>query len=308
MKVVKILLILISVSLLACHKQSSLYNAIIGSRNDPAGLLSASIDGKPWIASLKYASIMNGTITISGTDSTGQTIALSLSDTIMKDYVLNQKTVSVARYTDSTMYLQNFSTTQSKDPSLAGGKVIVTAIDHTNKTITGTFTLNLYCDSGGNKKTVTEGNFINLPYITELPPAKSTDTFYVQIDGVNWVAESIAAGIVERQILVTGSTRDGSRSVSIDLPQYLPSNFYTDFELGWPIWGSYVNGPKSYSTIKLLPQPDGTVYLSSYPGNLNMIEDDPSRRRLRVSFEFQAATPSGSSSVQVSNGYFSVAY
>lgn len=307
MKLIKTLLILISLSLLACHKQSGLDNAIIGSRNDPAGLLSASIDGKPWIASLKYASIMNGAITISGTDSTGQTIALSLNDTIMKDYVLNQKTVSVARYTDSTMYLQNFSTTQSKDPSLAGGKVIVTAIDHTNKTITGTFTLNLYCDSGSYKKTVTQGNFINLPYITELPPAKSTDTFYVQIDGVNWIPESIAAGIVERQILVTGSTRDGSRSVSIDLPQYLWSNSYEDFAV-WPVWGSYVNGAQSYSTIKLLPQPDGTVYLSSYPGNLYVVEDDPSRRRLRVSFQFQAVTPSGSSSIQMSNGYFSVQY
>lgn len=307
MKLLRILLALTALSLFACHKNSGLDNAVIGKRNDSTGLLSALIDGKPWIASARYASIMNGFITISGTDSIGQTIAISLNDTIMSEYVLGQKTVSAAYYADSTMYLQNFSTNQSKDASLAGGKVVVTAINRLNKTITGNFTLNLYSDSAGYKKTVTEGNFIDLPYITELPPAKSTDTFYVQIDGINWVAESISAGIAEGQILVKGSTQDASRSVSIDLPQYFQSGWYADFAPDY-IWGLYYNGARSYSSFQYRPRPDGSIGIFTLPGFLHILEDDPATRRLRVNFQFQAAVSSGVDSVQLNNGYFSVQY
>jgi hypothetical protein len=302
MKPVWIFLPMILLSVLACRK-SGLQNAIIGNANDSSGLFSASIDGQPWIASVKFASIMNGAISISGTDPHNNALSITLGDTIIGPYSLGLKTVSIAEYTDSSMYLQEYSTYHSS----AGGKVVVTAIDEVNKTITGNFTFNLYNDSARDQRTVTQGNFKNLPYVTELPPAKTTDTFYVQINGTDWNAKSISAGIVEGLMLVKGSEQDASRSVGISFPQYFTPGWTVSFTPFF-VWGSYINGGQSYSSLRYAPLSNNLVSVHSYPGDFTVVEDNAVTRRLRANFQFYAATLTGSDSVQLSNGYFSVQY
>jgi len=302
MKPVWIILPLILLSVLACHK-SSLENTIIGNPNDSTGLFSASIDGQPWIASAKFATIMNGIISISGTDPHNNAMALTLDDTIVGSYSLGLKTVSIGEYTDSSMYMEEFTTDHSA--SVAGGKVVVTAINKVNKTITGTFSMNLYCDSMGSKRKVTEGNFKNLPYVTELPLAKTTDTFSVQIGGANWTARSISAGLFEGQRLVKASEQDASRSVALFFPQYFTPGWTVTFTPGL-VWGSYTNGSQFYSSLNFVSLPDSLIYM--YPGDFTVLEDNPVTRRLRASFQFQAFTVDGSSAAQLSKGYFSVQY
>ena len=304
MKPARFLLPLILLSVLACRK-SGLQNSIIGNANDSSGLFSASIDGKPWIASVKFASIMNGGISISGTDAHNNALSITLGEELIDSYSLGLKTGNVGEYTDSSMYLQEFSTNHSA--SQADGKVVVTAIDKVNKTITGNFTMNLYCDSLGLKRKITDGNFKNLPYVTELPPAKATDTFYVQINGTDWSAKSISAGLIAGQMLVNGSEQDASRSVSIYFPHYNQSGWLLDFD---PIYieGTYHNAGQSYSNVKYFTLPNGLLSGSSYPGFLQMVEDDHVNRRMRARFDFKAATSAGADSVELSNGYFSVQY
>jgi len=303
MKLVWIILPLIFLSVLACRKNSGLENTIIGNSNDSTGLFSASVDGKPWIASVKLATIMNGTISISGTDPHNNAMSLTLNDTTIGSYSLGLKTGSFGEYTDSSMYMDEFST--EHNASVAGGNVVVTAIDKVNKTITGNFSMNLYCDSMGIKRKVTDGNFKNLPYVTELPLAKTTDTFYVQIGGVNWTARSISAGLFEGQRLVKGSEQDASRSVALYFPQYITPGWTVTFAPSI-VWGSYTNGRQFYSSANFASLPDSLIYM--YPGDFTVMEDNPVTRRLRASFQFQAFTLDGSSIARLSKGYLSVQY
>lgn len=308
MKSARILFPLLLITLLACRKNSGLENAVIGDSNDSAGVFSASIDGQPWIASTKFATIMNGAINISGTDGHNNTLALSLADTIVGSYPVGLQTPSLAWYTDSAMYMQEYTSNHDlRANAQPGGKVTVTAIDRINKTITGNFSLQLYNDSARNTKSVTQGNFKNLPYVTELPLAKSTDSFYVQIDGTNWTAKSISAGLVAGQMLVKGSEQDASRSVEIYMPQYVAPGWTTAINPFY-LWGVYMNGNRPYSSLKYTPLENGIIEEQPYPGSFTMIEDNVATHRLRANFQFRAVTLNGSDSVQLNNGYFSVQY
>ncbi len=202
--------------------------------------------------------------------------------------------------------MQDFSTSQGTNSSEAGGSVIVTEIDKVNQTISGSFVFNVFSDSAQYKKVITQGVFDKLPYITSLPPAKSTDTFYVQIDGVNWTAPSISSGLIAGVRLVKGSEPDGLKSVAIYLPSSLPLYifpFLPDF-----LYGNYIDKGQDYSSVSVIPLPDSTYEMASYDGSLQVLEYDSTAHRLRATFNFKAATQTGLSSVQLSQGYFSVHY
>ncbi len=85
-------------------------------------------------------------------------------------YPLNQTSASLAAYADidsSDVYA--FSTNQGSDTSQAGGTVTVTEIDPVGKTISGTFSFKAFRDIDSRQKTITNGVFTKIPFVTALP-------------------------------------------------------------------------------------------------------------------------------------------
>jgi hypothetical protein len=309
MKYIKLLAFSLCLFCVACQKSAVLENSIIGS-TDSTGLFSALIDGQPWIASdsSRFASIMNGKITLSGTGGDDQTLVISLNDTVPGKYALGWKQVSVAEYTTRYMWDQFFGTGISSISNLNGGEVEVTTIDKDKKTITGTFTLNLYNDSARRTVHMTRGNFKDISYITALPLAKTTDTFRVQINGNDWTAKSISTGIVAGQLLIRGAEMDGTRSVGIYLPPNPAADIYYDV---WPdyVWGTYVDNQQSLSSFSYSPLRDSVSLIHIAPGFVHVVEDNPTTHRLRAYFDMDL-TPAqgGADTLQLNKGYLSVKY
>ena len=156
MKRMKILLPLIVMSLIACHKDPV---------SNPAWQFTASIDGKSWTATQQiFSNIIGDYIMISGLDSNGRSISLVLKGSVAGGYTMGKNSASSASYSDSLSGKPLFITDQSTDAALAGGTVVITSINSFTKTITGTFSFNAYNDSLGYKKTVTKGVISNLPF------------------------------------------------------------------------------------------------------------------------------------------------
>ncbi|MES1250303.1 MAG: DUF6252 family protein [Chitinophaga rupis] len=310
MRLVKILAFAGALSLSACQKSAVLDNSIIGSI-DSTGLFSALIDNQPWIASdsSRFASIMNGKITLSGSGGDDdQTLVISLNDTVPGKYVLGWKQISVAEYTTRYMWDQYYGTDKSSNANLNGGEVEVTTIDKNKKTITGTFTLNLYNDSANRTVHMTKGTFKDISYITALPLASATDTFRVQIDGVDWTAQSISTGIVAGELLVKGAELDNTRSVGLYMPPNPVAGIYYD---SWPdyAWGTYSNNGQSWSSFSYSPFGNGVVLIHTALGFTHVIENNTASHRLRANFDM-ALTPAlgGTDTLQLNKGYFSVHY
>src|ERR1700733_15966305 len=140
-------------TLFACHKYTSIENG----NGLPADML-ATINGTFWQAadSTQTAVVSTGGITISGISSDGQEVSITLNDTIVGLYVLNQTSASLAVYANlDSVGGYAYSTNQGSDTSQAGGTVNVISIDPVNRTISGIFDCKVYRNSDGTQKDIT---------------------------------------------------------------------------------------------------------------------------------------------------------
>jgi hypothetical protein len=157
------ILVLAAATLWSCRKETSLENG--------GGLavdMVAVINGTPWqaIDSTQIASIVFGNINISGSSADNQVINITLADSVIGTYVLNQTSNSLATYANLDSSAYAYSTNQGSDTSQAGGTVNVTAIDRANKKISGVFSFKVFRDMDRSQKTIASGVFYNIPYVT----------------------------------------------------------------------------------------------------------------------------------------------
>ena len=159
------LLVFLAVGWVSCRKETSIENGK-GLATD----MVATIDGVSWEAadSTQTAVISNGLVTISGISPDGQEISITLNNTAIGAYGLNQTSPSLAIYANlDSVGSYAYSTNQGSDTSQAGGTVNVTALDEVNRTISGIFSFKTYRNSDGSQKNITAGVFYNIPYVEE---------------------------------------------------------------------------------------------------------------------------------------------
>jgi hypothetical protein len=154
-----------AIALLACHKYTSIENG-----KGLASDMVATIDSVSWAAadSTQTAIVSQGLVTISGISADGQEISITLNDTVVGLYVLNQTSASLAVYADlDSVGGYAYSTNQGSDTAQAGGTVDVTSFDQANRTISGVFNFLVYRNSDGTQKDITSGVFYNIPYVDQ---------------------------------------------------------------------------------------------------------------------------------------------
>src|SRR5690242_15714490 len=119
--------------LFSCRKETSIENSVTLS-----GDFRAQIDGVQWIAAdaTKGASMLAGLTNITGISSDNKKLSITLTDTVAGVYTLSQTSSSYAAYADNdSSDIYAFSTNQGSDTTQAGGQLIITGIDHVNKTL-----------------------------------------------------------------------------------------------------------------------------------------------------------------------------
>ncbi len=215
----------------------------------------AKIDGVQWVAnSATGASRMLGFINITGRSTDKKYLSITLKDSGVHNYTLDQNSFNAASYLDSNLTNTfNFSTNQGVNPGDAGGVVNVTSIDAVNKKISGTFSFRVFRQFDNSQRTLTEGSFTNIPYATSLPPTSSNDTFRVKIAGTLWTPPTVVASKTPAlppqllpQITVTGTSADGTKSVGMFMPENIAPGNYTFDIFGGIISGVIQSGYRSY--------------------------------------------------------------
>ena len=257
------------------------------------GIFKAKIDGVQYTADAGVsAAIILGVISINAYSKDKKIFSVALVDSVSGTYVLDQNSFQGIAFLDSTDADKNaFTTTNGTDTTQAGGKITI-LIDKVNKVISGNFTCKVYRSSDGRQKLITEGSF-QVPYTNTIPAAKTTDTFRVKIDGVDWTGRSILTGASGGYISVTASELNLTKVVSFQLPQTVTAGTY-DLDLAGNYFGLYL--------------PDGINTFSADGGKITVVEHKVSARRIRASFNFKAVAFTGTGSHQFTDGYFSVGY
>jgi hypothetical protein len=286
-------LVLLAVS--SCRKETS-----VEGPGMLAGNFMATIDGTQWVAtdSLKSATIVGGLINLTGISADNQQISITLNDSVPGIYKLTQQSTSIAVYgnIDSSNMLA-YTTNQGADSTQAGGTVTVINIDVINKTITGTFAFSVFRDVDGRRKTITDGIFYKLPYSSTFPPSSSGDTMTADIDGQHWAAKSIISSSISNVLIINGSFLNGTQSVSLLMPGGVQAGgpYPLDYS-GFTYYGFYS------------PQISGGF--ASASGNLTILLNDVTNKRIRGNFDFLATDPTGQSTEthRLTNGFFSMTH
>ena len=159
--IVYTILVLTAATLFSCRKEYSIENG----SGLPADF-TAQVNGVTWDAadSSQYATILQGTITVVGTSSDGRQLSISLNDTVVGSYILNQQTTSVATFSNAVSSIYNYATNEGSDTAQAGGTVNVMSIDPVGKTISGIFSFKAYRQLDSTQEVFTSGVFYKVPY------------------------------------------------------------------------------------------------------------------------------------------------
>ena len=154
---------LLSTLFISCEKEGSNETGNLLDTTVVAGIFKAKLNGHQWVAN-KYAYAIrdSGFIYVRGINLAGNSINLLLNDNGVGRYSLSSSTTAVANLIDSAGKM--YTSFGSTDTAQAGGVVVITSIDTSNKTMNGTFSFNLLSVSDSSVIRVTEGSFTNMHY------------------------------------------------------------------------------------------------------------------------------------------------
>ncbi len=269
--------------------------------SNTAGNFKAKIDGTQWVAD-KYAqgARIGGLINLTGLGLDKKTITITLKDSGVHQYTLawDNSSSSAGAFTDSTLSdFTAFTSNAGDKPEEGGGTVNITSINEANKTMSGTFSFKAKRTSDNSYRTISEGVFTDLPYITSLPPTPSTDTLLVKIDGVSFTPISVYGVYVSllSSIAISGTDASASKTVGLNFPADIKAGTYTIGSIIDPYYGQY--------------NPDASTYLSSDTGSLEILYHDPASKRIRGKFSFDASQfLGGGLKAKLTEGYFALTY
>ncbi len=290
-------MLLTAVFIASCKKETSIENG-----NSAGGNFVAQINGVHWAATYntEQAALARDTILISGISSDGQEISMTITDTVAGTYTLNQQSTSLAAYasTDSSG-LYALTTNQSADASLAGGTVTITQIDKVNKTLSGVFTFKAYRTLDGQQRTITAGQFNQLPYTDTLPVIIPKDTLAATINGTSWTGQNITASAISGELTISGYSGDGTQSIGLILPSYsVPATYPMTITGAIPTYIGVYDVVSNGS--------NNEVPASS--GSITILENNTTTSWLRGTFAFSTAAAPPQSGNAITDGFFSVYY
>jgi hypothetical protein len=283
---------------ISCQKQiNGDFVSSGGTGTSVNGVLKMKIDGVPWVADkVASASIISNVIAIAGLSNTRKTLVIRLNEARTGKFLLAPDSMHVGALSDSTENPFSYGTNEGIDTTESVGEVIVSSIDATKKTISGTFKLKVFRLLDSKTRIITEGVFDNLSYATTLPPANTTDTFTVKIDGVTWKPQSIAGATttLTGQLAIVATDATGAKAVGLTMPVNITAGTYDLDFFGLTYFGQY--------------NPNGTTFLPAQSGKMTILEHNTSTKRIRGNFNFVGKDLLASTTAQLTEGYFSVKY
>lgn len=302
--------------LFACSKEKSVEKNSGGSNSAVTGVLRMKIDGQQWVADdAAGATIESGVIGLYGLGKDKKQFVITLLGTGTGTYKLDQSSLNAAALTEGNDATQFAFVSNQGTAATAGGEVIVTKIDNTKKTISGTFQVKVFRDADNKGKVLTEGVFEDLSFAPVTPgtgnpgtgnpgtgnpgtgnPGGGTtgNSLSAKINGADF-KPTIIAGVNALGLLsIVGTDATSKKSIGFQLPATIAVGEYAFTGLGGTYTGQY-NASESQ-------------VLLAESGKLKITEHNTSTKKIVGTFEFQAKEFGGTVTATITAGSFSITY
>jgi hypothetical protein len=267
-----------------------------GTGGNTTASFKADFSGQTWTATTTLAEISGGAINIIGLKSNGQTFGFTLIGSTTGTYQASQNLLAYSDGVSQYGYLA----LNIDNPTENLGSVIVTNINTTAKTISGTFAFKGYWTNTTVTNVApiqfTNGVFTNIPYTTA-GTGSSTDLWDAKVDGTTFeentvdVVETSSPGVGDFYSIVASKINGDTVGLTIS-QSLLPGTYAMDGTFGATAAGSTLLS--------------NTLYRNIAGGTLTIISK--SSTRIKGTFSFTAKNFDQTITKQISQGTFDVEY
>lgn len=262
-----------------------------------AGQMIATVENQAWSSSSAAALIYDGNIAITGESADGSQTVLfvgsSVTGTFSVSGALGSAPENIVSFTPANANVTTNPTYSSTYSAKSGiGEIIITEIDQTNKTITGTFNCKVSRFLPEEKEIeMKSGSFTKIPY-TEDQGNTADNTFSAKINGAAFVPTTI--GGVSGFGKITLNFAAGNKAIAISVPDN--TNIGT---FNFDTFGG------NYSAVYT----DNSTVYESVSGSITIAVHDKTSDRIEGTFNFGGELfPTGGGSLTVTAGSFGVSY
>ncbi len=250
--------------------------------------MTAKLDGNLWRAVTPEGAVKSGLYVISGESKIGHKINLYMTAVYEGDFILAPTSTSYAEYISADENDGKY-TTQNTDGT--SGKITIKSLNTANHTATGTFYFKANKSGTHLLKTISSGEFTDMPY-TDLAPDPSNNVMTAKTNNNQWVGTSVTASafMASNQLKVSGT--DGLETIELIMPANVVNGTYAIDNTSYS--GSYTQGVEGFSVIS---------------GSITVTSNNTSTKTLTGSFALETQKNSDTSiEVSITEGTFSVVY
>ncbi|OYX85816.1 MAG: hypothetical protein B7Y83_03510 [Flavobacteriales bacterium 32-34-25] len=252
--------------------------------NVASGVFKADFSGNTWTAKETQAIISGNFIEIAAINSKGEAFGIMIEGNTVGTYAAN---VNLVAYTPAGSEYGYWAINED-NPTENTGSVIITSINTTTKTISGTFQFKGYWTDLDNPKPAiqfTNGVFKDIPYSTQ---EETNDLFTAKVGGVNFVATDIFTSEINDFITI-GALDANFNNLSIAIKNTLGTGSHTiENTVGADVQGYFEDINDEYKAVS------GSVTITSNTND-----------RIKGTFQF---TTNGVTPFIITEGNFDVEY
>lgn len=213
-----------------------------------AASMTAKVDGVAWssLSNKVAASIISNVTNLTGVASDSTVLTISIQDAVSVGDTID---LGPGSGNAGAFLLTPNGTANgwsSNGNPACYGEMIITAMDVTNKKISGTFEYKVWRATDNTFKTITDGVFTNVTYATSITSGGS-NTFTVKIDGVTFTPSIIAGTASFGNLIISGSDSQGSKAVGVTVPETVTPGTYPMGTIGDLYYGTYNVNSSTFS-------------------------------------------------------------
>lgn len=251
------------------------------------------VNSTNWRSPDPHAILTDYTLKVYGTSANGQTVIITVNSAEVGEYTMSQTNGHYAEFIPNmSANATRYSTVNHEGGS---GFVRISSINEETKSVSGTFNFKAYRLSDNTFKTVSEGNFSNVPYkYYNTSDTSSFDNLFIFSDHVQqWTAADITAYRNDTSIVIIGEVdrSEAWQSVALRMSPTISAGVHYITAEG-PVWAKFQEGFYEYDAVN---------------GSMTIIENNSEDRIIRGTFFFNYIN-NEDQTMSISSGQFEVQY
>ncbi|MDD3740105.1 MAG: DUF6252 family protein [Bacteroidales bacterium] len=260
---------------------------------DSSPVMFGLVNSTNWRSANPRAVLTETSLKVYGTSANGQTIILNINSGEVGEFVVSEFNGNYAEFIPNmSAGATRYSTSNSENGQ---GLIRISSIDEESRTVSGSFSFKAYRASDNTFKTVTDGNFSNVPYqfysVTDTSSFQSI--FVFRESDYNWTTETITAERNDTAILIIGecSRTEAWQSVTLWMSPTISAGVHYITPSG-PVYAKFQQGFYEYPAVN---------------GSITIISNNTTEKKIKGTFFFNYLD-NDSQTQSITDGQFEVLY